>query len=71
MYPQVVLGYIVNDDWRVHVFVVSHIQTIRDSTNPEQWFHIESKVNPADLAFRGLTVTELMESNWFTRPEFL
>lgn len=64
-------GYIENDDWRVPVSVVNRVQTIRDSTNPEQWFHIESKVNPADLASGGLTVTKLMESNWFTGPEFL
>ena len=68
---QVVLGYIKNEARRFHVFVANRVQKIRNSTDPGQWFYVETDKNPADHASRGLTVAELMESNWFTGPKFL
>lgn len=68
---KVVLGYINNDARRFHVFVSNRIQQIRTSTKPSQWGYVASDQNPADHASRGLTVKELMGSNWFTGPSFL
>ncbi|XP_041422759.1 uncharacterized protein LOC108719567 isoform X1 [Xenopus laevis] len=68
---QVVLGYINNDARRFHIFVANRVQKIRGTTNPEHWHYIDTKHNPADHASRGLNVTELKNSNWFTGPEFL
>ncbi|XP_065140047.1 uncharacterized protein [Paramisgurnus dabryanus] len=68
---KVVLGYVNNDARRFHVFVSNRIQQIRTSTKPSQWGYVASDQNPADHASRGLTVKELMGSNWFTGPSFL
>ncbi|KAJ8332755.1 hypothetical protein SKAU_G00416510, partial [Synaphobranchus kaupii] len=68
---QVVLGYIKNEARRFHVFVANRVQRIRDTTDPSQWFYVETGQNPADHASRGLKVADLVESNWLTGPKFL
>lgn len=68
---KVVLGYINNDARHFHTFVTNRVQKIRQSTSPKQWFYVPSEVNPADSASRGVTVSELIESSWFTGPTFL
>ncbi|KAM9709232.1 uncharacterized protein ACNS7B_023621 [Menidia menidia] len=68
---QVVLGYIKNEARRFHVFVANRIQRIRDVTDPNQWFYIETSQNPADHASRGLKVADLMASDWLRGPKFL
>eukprot|EP00079_Xenopus_tropicalis_P036905 XP_017950676.1 PREDICTED: uncharacterized protein LOC101733728 [Xenopus tropicalis] len=68
---QVVLGYINNEARRFHVFVANRVQRIREITDPDQWYYIESERNPADHASRGLKVSEMKDSNWFTGPKFL
>ena len=68
---QVVLGYINNEARRFHVFVANRVQRIRDTTDPSQWYYINTEENPADHASRGLTVEELINSNWLTGPQFL
>lgn len=68
---QVVLGYIKNEARRFHVFVANRVQKIRNTTDPKQWFYIETNQNPADHASRGLKVAELIDSNWLSGPEFL
>lgn len=54
-----------------HVFVANRVQQIRTSTETSQWRYVASEQNPADHASCGLTVKELMGSNWFTGPSFL
>jgi hypothetical protein len=68
---KVVLGYIHNDARRFHIFVANRVQQIKEATKAQQWRYVDSKVNPADHASRGLHVTELGNSNWFNGPEFL
>ncbi|PIK33816.1 hypothetical protein BSL78_29367 [Apostichopus japonicus] len=68
---QVVLAYINNDAKRFHVFVSNRVQFIKEHTEPNQWHYISTRENPADHASRGLCVSELLSSNWFTGPEFL
>lgn len=68
---KVTLGYLKNDARRFHVFVANRVQKIRDSTDPKQWFYIESDQNPADHTSRGLKVADLLSSNWLTGPKFL
>lgn len=68
---KVVLGYIANEARRFHVVVANRVQRIRETTDPAQWYHIETDQNPADHASRGLRVADLINSNWFTGPKFL
>lgn len=65
------LGYIKNEARRFHVFVANRVQKIRDSTDPRQWFYVETSQNPADCASRGLKVADLMDSSRLIGPKFL
>ena len=68
----VVLGYIANDSRRFHVYVANRIQQIRDSTSVEDWCHVSTKDNPADVASRGATADQLMSNTtWWQGPAFL
>ncbi|XP_046548628.1 uncharacterized protein LOC124258605 [Haliotis rubra] len=68
---KIVLGYIANDSKRFHIFVANRVQYIREHTQPSQWRHVQSSNNPADVASRGINVSDLSESMWLTGPEFL
>ena len=69
---KIVLGYIANKARRFHVFFVNRVQQIRDHTDPSQWRYVGTRENPADLASRGTTVSEILENSmWFHGPEFL
>jgi hypothetical protein len=67
----VVVGYLNNDAKRFHVYVANRIQYIKERSSPEQWYHVDSKKNPADHASRGISVKNLQDSNWLKGPEFL
>ena len=48
------------------------MQQIRDLTDPNGWFYVDTNNNPADEASRGLTAKQLVEGSlWLTGPEFL
>ena len=68
---KVVLGYIKNDTRRFHVYVANRVQAIRNLSQPDQWEYVESSVNPADQATRGLKPKPLMESLWINGPGLL
>jgi len=68
---QVVLSYINNQSRRFHVFVANRVERIRQLSTPDQWFHVATADNPADLASRGTSVSGLLESCWFQGPSFL
>ncbi len=68
---KVVLGCITNEARRFHTFVANRVQRIRHSTTVEQWKYIPTGENPTDHASRGLTVRELLASNWFVGSTFL
>ena len=68
---KVVLGYICNESRRFHIYVANRVQTIRKISSPDQWRYVESSVNPADLATRGLHPKDLAVSSWLSGPEFL
>ena len=67
-----VLKYISNDSARLHTFVANRVQVIREASDVSQWRYIETKVNPADDASRGLEVNKFLKSQrWLNGPEFL
>ena len=67
-----VLGYIRNESKRFHVFVANRVQQIRQSTSVEQWKHVSSVENPADLASRGCSADILANSSlWWRGPAFM
>ena len=69
---QVVLGYIANEARRFHVFVANRIQQIRNFSTPEQWHYVNTTMNPADLASRGMSATDMIGNvSWWKGPLFL
>ena len=39
-------------------FVGNKLGVIHDTTSPDQWCYIESKLNPVDIASRGIDVSD-------------
>jgi hypothetical protein len=68
---KIVLGFISNETKRFHVYVANRIKSIREESDPNQWHHVSSEDNAADVASRGCNATELVESGWFQGPSFL
>ena len=55
-----VLKFINNTSRRFHTFVANRLSIIHDGSTPNQWKYVESKLNPADSATRGLTAKEFI-----------
>lgn len=68
---KVVLGYLQNDSRRFYVYVANRVQLIRRLSAQSQWRYIDTTQNPADLATRRLTASNLMDSDWLKGPHFL
>ena len=67
-----VLQYINNESGRFSTFVANRIAAIHDNSSPSQWRYVNTEVNPADYASRGLRPTNQHEiEQWINRPNFL
>ncbi|XP_078351492.1 uncharacterized protein LOC144636211 [Oculina patagonica] len=66
-----VLQYIRNESSRFHTFVSNRLTVIHEHSEPKQWKYVNSELNPADHASRGLTVDGMISSKWLCGPEFL
>lgn len=69
----VALNWIAGCPSRWNVFVANRITKIQENIDKKSWFYCQGTDNPADLATRGLTPTELMSQDciWFTGPSWL
>ena len=68
----IVLKYIQNENRRFKTFVANRLAVIKEASNSEQWHHVESHNNPADIASRGASAKELSKSTlWTNGPHFL
>ena len=68
----IVLGYIQNDAKRFHVYVANRVAEIKQTTKSEQWNHVASEDNPADMVSRGCSVEEIKKNKiWLQGPNFL
>jgi len=67
-----VLRYIENDARRYQTFVANRVSAIREQSSPCQWKYVDTKLNPADDASRGMTAEAITEANrWINGPDFL
>lgn len=62
----ITLGYINNEAETFHTYVANRVHEIINLTCADQWNHIDTKLNPADIASRGATVRQLTESTWWS-----
>ena len=53
------------------VFVANRISEILDASTVDEWAHVSSTNNPADVVTRGMSIDELKSSAWINGPEFL
>lgn len=67
-----VLRYLSNESARFKTFVANRVTTIRDHSHPTQWRYVNSALNPADQASRGVKVKKFMQNKvWIHAPAFL
>ena len=67
-----VIRYIQNESKRFHTFVANRVSFIREDSNPSQWKYINTKLNPADDASRGVSAESfIQEDRWIKGPAFL
>lgn len=68
----IVIAYIRNTKSRFKTFVANRLTEIHESTNPNQWRHVPSEQNPADIASRCITASdEERLAFWLEGPAFL
>ena len=65
-----VLQWLASVD-RQPVFVANRVAEILESTTIDQWFHVPTADNPADVGTRGIAADALAESSWVKGPDFL
>ncbi|GBO31665.1 hypothetical protein AVEN_22673-1 [Araneus ventricosus] len=68
----IVLAWIQHEPWELKTFVPNRIAAIQELTKKEQWFHVSSGNNPADVPSRGFAPEKLCNNElWWTGPSFL
>ena len=65
---EIVLKCITNETKRFHVFVGNRASQKRQFSDPSQWHHVSTNINPANKITRA--GNELDES-WYAGPQFL
>ena len=64
-----VLRYIENQDKRFQTFMANRVAAIHNSSSPSQWNYVNTELNTADDASRGVSANSL--ERWIQGPEFL
>jgi hypothetical protein len=66
------LRYIGNKTSRFQTFVANRLAVIHEGSKPGEWHYVNTKLNPADIASRRLSASEIIHHNhWIRAPEFL
>ena len=70
---EAVLDYIRNQSRKkFKVFVANRVKIIWENFCDSQWFHVNTKANPADYCSRGIDVNNTKATEtWFNGPSFL
>ena len=68
----IVLKYIANEKRRFVTFVANRVAVIRQESEPSQWHHVRSELNPADYVSRGIKASETKKlEKWKNGADFL
>ena len=66
------LCWMRNDERNVSGFIQRRVDSIKTKTLLENWRYVDTKKNPADLPSRGLSASELRDSQlWWFGPDYL
>ena len=67
-----VLYWIREHSKKLKPFVANRISEIQVNTNPDQWRHVPTKMNPADYITRGVRLSDLIKlTTWWYGPDYL
>ena len=50
------------------VFVANRVGELLDKSTVDEWRHVKGTMNPADTGTSGVTVSQLLESEWLNGP---
>lgn len=68
----VVIAWLCGEPTRWKLFVANRVVEIIENLNNKRWYHVQSKDNPADLASRGILLSELEKCDlWWRGPRWL
>lgn len=68
----IVLGWLNSQPNRLKTYVANRVNQITDVTDIEQWNHVKTEDNPADVVSRGLKPQNLVDSKiWWYGPSWL
>ncbi|XP_008478454.1 uncharacterized protein LOC103515297 [Diaphorina citri] len=68
----VVLSWLKTPPHLLKTFVANRVVNILDRTDPHQWKHIRTDLNPADLGSRGCLPSQIVNHDlWWHGPAFL
>jgi len=68
----VVLGWLKSQTSRLKTYVANRVNQILEITDAEQWRHVRTDENPADILSRGVTPSELQDKVlWWNGPHWL
>ena len=68
----ITLNWIKSHPSKWHTFVANRVSDIQTHSDLNEWFHVRSHDNPADLLSRGMTSSTLAESYlWWHGPSWL
>ncbi|XP_037826209.1 uncharacterized protein LOC119614167, partial [Lucilia sericata] len=68
----IVLAWLQKPPNKWKTFVENRVSSIIEKVGSQSWSHVDSKSNPADLASRGITISQLIRSDlWWHGPSWL
>ncbi len=68
----IVLGWLNSDPGELKMFVANRVAETVDRSPPQQWRHVPTTDNPADISSRGMLPAELLQKSlWWHGPEWL
>ena len=68
----IVLDWLRTPPYELKVFEANRVVKILETLTPQNWSHVKSKENPADLASRGCEPEKLINNDlWWHGPEWL
>ena len=64
-----VLHWLHSSHKKQTVFVANRIAEILENSTIDEWNFVNGLKNPADIGTRGMTISELNDSDWIKRPQ--
>ena len=69
---EAVLGYIRSQSKKFKVLMANRVEIIRKNSCDSRWFHVNTKINPADYSLRGIDAYNAeAKETWFNGPSSL